>query len=79
MRHTDSQFLYTGSMRNATYITSDHCAQLDPIAGVALGFKIRGHGMTPETARNLKKMGVKMQTLRVIMCPGIPLSSKKGL
>ena len=33
--------------------------------------------MTPEAARD-SKLGVKMQTLRVIMCPGIPQISKRG-
>ena len=45
-------------------------------AGVALGFKIRGW-MTSEAARE-KKMGVKMQTLRVTTCSGISTNSKQG-
>ena len=40
--------------------------------------------MTPEAARNWKKkkkkkIGVKMQTLRIITCSEIPQSSKRGV
>ena len=34
--------------------------------------------MTPEAARD-RNLGVKMQTMRVIMYPGIPQSSKNGV
>ena len=35
--------------------------------------------MTPEAARDKKKMGVKLQTLRVITCSGIPKAQKEGV
>ena len=50
-------------------------------AGIALGFKIRGCGWPqkqPYIYKKYLKIGVKMQTLRVITCSRIPQSSKRG-
>ena len=49
-----------------------------PQAGVALGFKLRGRGWPLKQPEIKQKIGVKMQTLRIITRSGVSQSSKRG-